>query len=627
MTATRTGLSLALLCAPLGAQAVTYAKYIAPIVYSRCAPCHRPGEAAPFSLLSYEDVRKHARQIVDLTSKRYMPPWMPEEGYGDFAGSWRLSDEQIALLAQWVQQGMAEGSPADLPPTPHFTQGWFIGQPDMIVRMRKSYTLQPSGTDVWRNFVMPVELKETKYVRAFELRPNNKKVVHHANVIVDRSRLLRRRDGQDGEVGFAGMDVETEVTGEFDPDSHFLFWKPGSPTQVEPPNSPWKLDPGSDLIVNLHLQPSGKPEEVTAEIGLYFSDHPATEHPMLVQLEHDGALNVPPNDRNFVVTDHLEVPIPVSVLSVYPHQHYLGKSIDAWATKPDGTRVPLLRIPRWDINWQASYNYLKPVFLPAGSVITARLVFDNSSDNPRNPNHPPKLVRAGNRTEDEMGHVWFQLLPQVPAGGDDPRLILQQAVMRRRIEKYPADFVAHFNLGAALQAAGHLDEALPYLTKATQIRPADAMARNNLAVVLFDLERYEEAAKQFRVALEHDPGYPSARYNLARTLLAGGDREGALAELGTYLSSNRDDADAHELAGRVLASLGRFADAVPHFRRAAELQPDNADFFTNLGAALASAGDLPAAVAAFEQALNVSPLNEAARDNLARARKALEGKH
>lgn len=619
-------LALALLSLPAGAQPVTFSKHIAPIMFTRCSPCHRPGEAAPFSLLSYSDARKHGNQIVDLTSKRYMPPWMPDPGYGDFAGSWRLTDEQIALFAKWVQQGMPEGDPADQPPAPHFTTGWFLGQPDLIVGMRKSYTLQASGSDVWRNFVMEVNLKETKYVRAFELRPNNKKVVHHANVIVDRSRLLRRRDGQDGEPGFSGMDVETEVTGEFDPDSHFLFWKPGSPTQVEPPNSPWKLDPGSDLIVNLHLQPSGKPEEVTAEIGLYFSDHPATEHPMLVQLEHDGALNVPPGDKNFVVTDHLKLPIAVSVLSVYPHQHYLGKMVEAWADKPDGSRVQLIRISRWDINWQASYVYRNPVFLPAGSVLSMRLTFDNSSDNPRNPNHPPKLVRAGNRTEDEMGHVWFQLLPQASAGGDDPRLILQQAVMRRRIEKYPADFVAHFNLGAALQSLGRLNEALPYLTQATQIRPSDAMARNNLAVVLFDLERYDDAAREFRRALQNDPRYPNALYNLARTLAAQGDRAGALAELDAYLKLSPDDADAHELTGSLLASLERFAEAIPHFRRAVELQPDNPGMLTNLGAALATTGDYSGALQAFEQALKVDPSNAAARDNLARVRRALEGK-
>ena len=425
---------LAMLLPSLRGQTVTFSKHIAPILYARCATCHRPGEAAPFSLLSYADARKHGSQIADVTSKRFMPPWPPEEGYGDFAGSPRLTNEQISLFARWVREGMQEGDPADLPAMPSFASAWSLGPPDLIVRMSKPYLLPAAGSDVFRNFVMPVDLKETKYIRAFELRPANKRVVHHANVILDHSRLLRRRDGQDGHPGFSGMDVETEVTGEFDPDSHFLFWKPGSPVQVEPPESPWKLDPGSDLIVNLHLQPSGKQETVDAQIGLYFASGPPTSRPMLLQLEHDGALDIPPQSTTFSVTDHLKLPIAVRVLAIYPHAHYLGKQVDAWADLPDGTRVPLIKIMRWDINWQASYTYREPISLPAGATVSMRIAYDNSSANPRNPNHPPKRVIAGNRSADEMGHVWLQVLPESSEGPDDPRLVLQQALMRRRVK-------------------------------------------------------------------------------------------------------------------------------------------------------------------------------------------------
>jgi hypothetical protein len=213
----RLALALALSSMPLAAQPLTFSKSIAPIVFDHCAPCHRPGEAAPFSLLTYSDVRKHGTQIAQVTHQRYMPPWMPEPGHGDFAGSPRLSDQQIELLARWVAQGMPEGDPADLPQAPHFTQGWQLGPPDLIVRMTQVYHLPANQGDVFRNFVLPVDLKETRYVRAFELRPGNKRVVHHANLIVDRSRLLRRHDGEDGQPGFGGMDVITEVTGEFDP--------------------------------------------------------------------------------------------------------------------------------------------------------------------------------------------------------------------------------------------------------------------------------------------------------------------------------------------------------------------------------------------------------------------------
>jgi Flp pilus assembly protein TadD len=621
----RLPMALALSYLPLSAEPLTFSKQIAPIIFDRCAPCHRPGEAAPFSLLTYGDVRKRGAQIVQVTAKRYMPPWMPEPGYGDFAGSLRLSDQQIDVLARWVRQGMIEGDPADLPPAPRFTEGWQLGTPDLIVRMSQIYQLSATSGDVFRNFVMPVNLEETRYVRAFELRPGNKRVVHHANVIIDRSRLLRRRDGEDGQPGFGGMDVVTEVTGEFDPDSHFLFWKPGSPVQKEPPNMPWKLDPGSDLIVNLHLQPSGKPEAIDAEIGLYFASQAPSLHPMLLQLEHDGALDIPAGSDSFAVTDHLKLPVAVSLLSIYPHAHFLGHQVDAWAELPDGHKLSLLKIDHWDVNLQASYTYSQPISLPAGTTVAMRITYDNTAQNPRNPNNPPKRVMAGNRSEDEMGHVWLQVLPQIEKD-EDPRLTLQQALMQRRIEKYPTDFVAHFNLGAALQQLGRPEEALPYLTEALRIQPSSVTACNNLAVALFSLEQFEAAAKQFRQALSLDPNYRNARYNLARTLSAQNNNADALIELVLYLQTNPDDYEAHEFAGRLLESMAKFGDSLPHFRRAVELQPDNPDYQSNLGAALASVGDLSAAVPVFERALKLDPANAIARDNLARARRSLEGK-
>jgi Flp pilus assembly protein TadD len=621
----RLPMALALSYLPLSAEPVTFSKQIAPIIFDRCAPCHRPGEAAPFSLLTYRDARKRGAQIVQVTAKHYMPPWMPEPGHGDFAGSLRLSVQQIDVLARWVRQGMLEGDPADLPLAPRFTEGWQLGTPDLIVRMSQIYHLSATSGDVFRNFVMPVNLKETRYVRAFELRPGNKRVVHHANVIIDRSRLLRRRDAEDGQPGFGGMDVVTEVTGEFDPDSHFLFWKPGSPVQQEPPNMPWKLDPGSDLIVNLHLQPSGKPEAIDAEIGLYFASQASSLHPMLLQLEHDGALDIPAGSDSFAVTDHLKLPVAVSLLAIYPHAHFLGHQVDAWAELPDGHKLSLLKIDHWDINWQASYTYRQPVSLPAGTTVAMRITYDNTAQNPRNPNNPPKRVMAGNRSQDEMGHVWLQVLPQTEKDVD-PRLILQQALMRRRIEKYPGDFVAHFNLGAALQQLGQPQEALPYLTEAMRIQPSSVTACNNLAVALFSLEKFEAAARQFRQALSLDPGYRNARYNLARTLSAQNNNTDALSELNLYLQTNPDDYEADEFAGRLLGSMGKFEDSLPLLRRAVELQPDNPDFQTNLGAALASAGDLSGAVPFFERALKLDPSNAVAKDNLARARRSLEGK-
>ena len=614
---------MVLLWPALRGQTVTYSRQIGPLILDRCAPCHRPGESGPFPLLTYQDARKHAAQIARVTASRFMPPWKPVPGYGDFAGPGRLSSGQIALFARWLKDGAPLGDPSQLPKPPPFSAGWQLGPPDLVLQMRQPYRLTAESSDVFRNFVLPVDLTETKYVRAWELRPSNKRVVHHANVIVDTSRMLRKRDGEDGQPGFPGMELETEASGEFDPESHFLFWKPGSPAQETADDMAWKLDPGSDLIVNLHLQPSGKPEMIDAELGLYFSKQPPRRFPMLLQLEHDGAIDIPAGAPRFAVTDHLTLPIAVDVLAVYPHAHYIGKRIEAWAELPGGGRRPLLLIDDWDINWQATYTYREPIALPAGTTLAMQVVYDNSADNPRNPSRPPVRVRGGDRAIDEMGHVWFQVLPKSGGGDDDPRLILQQAAMKRRLEKYPADFVGLFNLGAALQALGKPEEAIPYLSDAVRARPANATARNNLGVSLASAGRFDDAVRELLQALALDAGYQSARYNLARVLGVRGDTAGELRELLIYLEAVPGDAIAQDLAGRTLASLGRLAESVPHFRKAAELQPGEAGFQINLGAALAQTGDFTGAIAAFERALKDDPASQPARDNLERTRALL----
>jgi Flp pilus assembly protein TadD len=610
-----------LLPLPAFAQTVTFNKQIAPIVFHVCAPCHRPGEVAPFSLLNYQDVKKHAAQIVAVTARRYMPPWPPSPGYGEFDGERRLTDEQLRLIADWVKQGAPEGNAADLPPTPKFTQGWQLGPPDLVVQMPQAFHVPASGADVFRNFVIPVHIASTKFVRAIELRPGNTRVVHHANVVVDRTGALRARDGIDGQPGFPGMDVITEGSpNSFDPDSHFLFWKPGTVPEQEPEGMAWRLEPGTDLVLNLHLQPTGKPETLQASVGLYFTDRAPTLFPMLLQLEDDGALDIAAGDRHFTVTDHLTLPVDVDVLAIYPHAHYVGKQIEAWATLPNGTRRWLIRIDDWDINWQAVYTYRRPVSLPKGTTVEMRIVYDNSTENPRNPSNPPIRVRGGNRSIDEMGHVWLQVLPKKEAG-EDPRLALQDAVMRRRLEKYPADFLAHYNLGALSQLRGRMNEAIGWYEQALRVEPQNGSARNSLAVALLAENRVDDAVAQLREALRVDPANGNARYNLARALTARGDLDAAAAEYQAFLKQTPDDGAAQKELASVLLAEHRYDDALVSFAAAARLKPDDADVQTNLGGLLAMHGRMPEAIAAFERALRIDPGNQAARANLEKARR------
>ena len=600
---------------------VTFSEHIAPIMYGHCSECHHAGAAAPFTLMSYEDARKHATQIVAVTSRRYMPPWPPSPAAGDFVGNRRLSDAQIAMLAQWAKDGTPEGDPSKTPRPPHYTEGWQSEEPDLILKMPSGFTLPASGPDVFRNFVVPVPITKSRFVRNVELRPGNRRVIHHANVIVDRGRTLRVRDGKDGLPGFEGMDVNVESGNGFDPDSHFLLYKTGSPDAPLPDDMAWRLDPGTDLVVNMHMQPTGKPEKVEAMIGLYFTDQPPKRPPMLLQLEHDGAIDVPPGSATSFVTDHLVLPMGVDLLGTYPHAHYLGKRIEAWAELPGGQRKPLLRIDDWDINWQAAYTYREPVHLPAGTRVVMRVNYDNRAENPRNPARPPKRVRAGNRSTDEMGHVWLQVLPRpVENSTADPRLLLQEALMRRRLEKYPGDFEAIFNLGGALDALGKSSESIPLLEKAVQLRPGAAMARNTLAAALIDAGRLNEAISHLRKAITAEPEHADSHLNLARSLVGAGDARGAAAEYLGYLRLRPEDADAHiQLAG-IYADERDYTVAALHFKDAAELRPDDADLQTNLGTAFSLAGDSAAAVAAFERALVLQPDHGVARSNLEQLR-------
>lgn len=621
-------LALAFAVLPLGAEPVTFNKHIAPLMFHYCSPCHRPGEAAPFSLLTYADVRQHASQIVAVTERRYMPPWPPDGGYGDFAGVRRLTAAQLRLIAEWVKQGSIEGDAADLPPAPRFTEGWQIGPPDLVVQIPKPYRLAAGGGDVFRNFVVPVNLNEVRYVRAIELRPGNKRVVHHANIWIDRRQSLRRRDGEDGQPGFPGMETaSTEARSDsFDPDSHFLFWKPGTVIEPEPDGMNWRLDPGTDLILNLHLQPSGKEETVQPVIGFYFSAQPPRLHPMLVQLENDGAIDIPPDGRNFTVTDHVTLPVGVEVLAIYPHAHYLGKQVEAWATLPDGTRTWLIKIADWDINWQAVYKYREPVLLPKGTTVEMRIRFDNSESNPRNPNHPPKRVRTGPRSQDEMGHVWLQVLPKKESE-EDPRVGLQEAVMQRRLEKYPGDFVAHCNLGALYTTRGKFGEAVSHFEQALRIQPGSATARNGLGAGLLAEGRVDDAIRELRETLRVDPAHFNTRWNLSKALVRKGDLAGATAELDALLRQKPNDADAQAGLAMVYFMQQRYDEALPHFQEAVRLRPEDADIRTNLGALLASRGDLRGAIQSFEAALKLNPDDKVAQDYLTRARAQLANKH
>jgi tetratricopeptide (TPR) repeat protein/cytochrome c553 len=590
-------------------QPITFNKQIAPILIANCVTCHHTGGAGPFSLLEFQEVKKRAKQIANATESRYMPPWLPEPGFGEFEDARRLSDEQIKTIRQWVEQGMIEGEPSDLPSLPRFNDSWSLGQPDLIIKMPQPYMLPAGTTDVFRNFVIRIPITKTRYVRAVELLPGDKRIFHHANILIDRTGASRRRDEQDPEIGFAGMDVAIESEN-FDPESHFLFWKPGSAPRVEPEGMAWPASPGTDLVLNLHMQPSGKPETIQPQIGLYFTDQAPTKFPMLLQLEHDGAIDIPPGKKDFVITDEFALPVDVDALAVYPHAHYIGKDLQALATLPDGTKKPLVWIKDWDLNWQAVYRYARPVFLPKGTVVSMRFIYDNSADNPRNPNRPAKRVVAGDKATNEMGHLWLQVLPRAR---EDQRIVLQEALMRQRLKKYPSDFTAHFNLAAALEFsgkdAGQLQEAISHYRAALRARPDSVVAQNNLGAALQAGGNLDAAIGHYSKAVALNPAYANARYNLGNALLSAGKVDEAIVHLRESVRLRPDDASAHNSLGSALATQGKVNEAVAAFTESIRLDPDNADAHVNLGFVLASQEKIDEAVAHYEHALRLKPEN------------------
>jgi Tfp pilus assembly protein PilF/mono/diheme cytochrome c family protein len=553
---------------------VTFNRDVAPVVYQYCASCHRPGEAGPFPLLTYQDVKKHGRQIVAVTQTRFMPPWLPEPGELKFADERRLSDKQIATIRAWVDHGMLEGKPSDLPPKPTFVEGWQLGQPDVILKAEKPYLLSATGSDQYWNFILPVPIHETRWVRAVEIRPGDKRLVHHANILVDRYESARHMEKDKGS-GFGGMEVriDSEV---FDPDSHFLFWKPGTVVTNEPDGMALRIDKGTDLVLNTHLQPSGKEEPIQPSVGLYFTDKPATVHPMLLQMQNDAALDIPAGESKFVVTDEFRLPIDVDLLGIYPHAHYLGKDMLATASLPDGTTKTLIHIKHWDLNWQAVYRYAEPVFLPKNTVLRMRYVYDNSEDNTANPNHPPARVLGGNRSTDEMAHLWLQVLPRNDSTRPgDPRMVLQEAWARHEVEKDPGVFEAHYNLGEMLQARGALDEAVEQFDAAVTIRPADAVANNALGGALLAKGDLTGAEKHFNVALTSQPDYFDAHYNLGSALASQGEFAGAVEQFQAAVRLNSEDANAQANLGTALAQLGRLTEAKSHYEAALRIDPGN----------------------------------------------------
>lgn len=376
---------------------LTFTKDIAPILFTHCASCHRPGEAAPFSLLSYMDVKKRAKQIAEITGKHAMPPWKADS-HGEFEGETRLTRDQIGMIRQWVVETSPEGDIADLPEMPEFTPGWKLGPPDAELMPDRSYSLGASGSDEFHTFLLPTNFPEDRYLLAVEVRPGNRAVVHHTIVSVDTIGTFRKLTEETGQTDFArGIGV---------PDGVLDIWTPGKIPARLPQGVGMLLPKGADLVMEIHYHRSGKLEKDRTKIGLYFCKEPVKKLLRVYGLRVTK-LSIPAGDADYHADGQIPVMADSTLLSIFPHMHQIGKNMAVTLTLPDGTQKPLVHVPDWDYNWQNTYRYKEPIKLPRGSTLKMVATFDNSAANPRNPHSPPKHINWGEQTADEMGLVLF----------------------------------------------------------------------------------------------------------------------------------------------------------------------------------------------------------------------------
>jgi Flp pilus assembly protein TadD len=599
---------------------LTFTRDIAPIVFTHCTPCHRPGQAAPFSLLTYGDVRAELDEIADHTRDRLMPPWLPEPGQGEFVGSRRLPDDTLATLQRWIAEGAVEGDARDLPAAPSFPTGWQLGTPDLVVTTARAYPLRPGDVDVFRNLVFPVALAEGRYVRAVEFQPGAPDAVHHAMISVDPTRASRRRDGADGQPGFDGMITH----GAQSPGGQFLGWAPGHGPIVAPEGLPWRLEAGTDIVVQLHLMPQAAVEPVQPTIGLYFTDVPPRATPMMIKLG-SKAIDIPAGEARYVVTDEYVLPVDVDLLSVYPHAHYRGREMQASATLPDGTKRPLLRIPRWDFHWQQDYRYAAPVALPRGTQLTMRYTYDNSRPTPHQGRPRPIVpIVYGPNSSDEMGDLWLQVLPRSAADAAtltrdvaSHEIAVNVAGAEALVSRVPASARNRAFLGSSYMQAGRTRDAIPHLEEAVRLDPKNASAHNYLGGALLETGRTTEALFHFRRAVDLTPLDERMPFNLGYALNTAGRPAEAAAAFRQALARNPDFAEAHENLGLYLLSTGKIGDALVHLGTSARLNPKSPGALTNYAGALATAGRHDEALATVRRAVAIDPSYAPSRQALA----------
>jgi peroxiredoxin len=404
---------------------ITFYRDVLPIVQKNCQECHRPGAVGPFALMTYKQAVNWADDIKEYVQERKMPPWKPVEGPA-FLGERKLSDKEIATLTAWVDGGTPEGDPKDAPPPRQFVEGWQLGQPDLILTVPEEMTVGPSGPDLFRCFVLPTNLTEDKFVTAVEVRPGNSRIVHHTLNYFDTSGKGRELEKKAHEKQASG-----EQHGDFGPGYSAAMglgflptrgqvgnlggWAPGNVPHPLPDGYGYFLPKGSDIIVQTHYHRNGRVEKDRTSIGLYFAKDGKTKRWKGLVLP-GRFLFIPPGNDHYRVQGGLEVLQECKLYSVMPHMHMLGRQIKVTLTPPGGQAMTLVAIKDWEYNWQETYFFKEPIVVKPGTRLEVEAIYDNSDKNPNNPFNPPRFVKFGEQTTDEMCYVFFGATSETPGG-------------------------------------------------------------------------------------------------------------------------------------------------------------------------------------------------------------------
>lgn len=409
-------LSLSCCGAPLAAapapDAPTFNEHIAPVVFSKCAGCHREGMAAPFTLLNYEQVKKRAKQIVEVTGDRVMPPWHADRGVIEYANDRSLTDDQIALIRRWVEAGAPEGEAAKLPPLPDFPKGWQLGTPDFVAEMSEAYSVPAEGRDIYRNFVIPLNLDTDTWVNAIELKPGAPGAVHHVLYYLDTKGKARAADAADPAPGYNGMG---RSNGSF---RYLGGWDVGTQIAPLPYGLAWLLPKGSDLVIQVHYHPNGKATQDRSALGFHVSQKPTARPWTILPVPPFfgilSGITIPAGTKEYIKQSSMVLPADVEAIAVNAHAHYLGKRMEMTATLPNGEKQWLLKMSDWNFAWQEDYAFKQPVKLPAGTRLDSLISWDNTDTNPHQAQHPPREVRWGPTSTDEMGTITLTVMANTP---------------------------------------------------------------------------------------------------------------------------------------------------------------------------------------------------------------------